>query len=180
MISTLHTRCSQYWGKSCFPWCVPLTQHWFPVCVCVCLRSIRVWQPSVGQRSVPDPLLRVLEATGSFYFSLLLLCVTVGSAAAHTLASSILPLLSCLFYLFCYFLFSLFLCCVVVCMYLSVWFVTACAHISVWVCVFVSICIRFWMSVYICVYICVCVCVSSLLSWLQFLCRQMQLLDRAA
>ncbi len=131
------------------------------VCVCVCLRSIRVWQPSVGQRSVPDPLLRVLEAPGCFYFSLLLLCVTVWSAAAHTPALSILPLLSCLFY---FFVISSSLCssvvllCVCTCP-CDLWphvhiFLCVCVCVRVYLCSFLNVCL------YMCICVCVCVCVQ--------------------
>uniref|UniRef100_A0A672PY53 C2 domain-containing protein 5 n=1 Tax=Sinocyclocheilus grahami TaxID=75366 RepID=A0A672PY53_SINGR len=61
----------------------------------------------------------------------------------------------------CYFLFSLSLCCVVVCMYLSAGFVTACAHISMCVCSCLSVFVSECLSIYVCVCVCACVCVRS-------------------
>ncbi len=150
------------------------------VCVSVCLRSIRGGSHPSARVSTRS----VAESSGgsrgffSLFISVPFVCDSLKCCSTHPSIIHFTPFSFFSFFVLFPLLFVPLLC---HCVFVRVrGIVTACAHISmcVCVCVFVSICVRFWMSVYI--WMCVCVYVSSPLSWLQFLCRQMQLLDRAA
>ncbi len=153
------------------------------LCVCLCVSGLsEVGSHPSARGQYPIRCWEFWRQQGVFFslfISVPFVCDSLKCCSTHPSIIHFTPFFF-FFLSLCYFLFSLSLCCVIVCLYVSAGFVTACAHISmcVCVCVFVSICVRFWMSVYI--WMCVCVYVSSPLSWLQFLCRQMQLLDRAA